>query len=159
MSLHTLPQAAVEGAIRTTAGASINTGIWTLVTVVITTIGLVAVAIVKQWGPWKQSDTEARNADFARLRQEIKEQNERIDKLEARVVASDAIAFEARQHVTQSDAKLETAITACELMLALVERELPQATEIELVKRLLANAATNDMGIGKAMRQIAQMHP
>ena len=40
------------------------------------------------------------------------------------------------------------AFASREAVLALVEREMPNAGEIKLVKRLLAQAASSDMGIG-----------
>lgn len=150
-------QAAVEPAVRTASGASINTGIWSLFGVVVTAIAAVTVAFLKQWGPWKNSDSAAREADFARLRVEIAEQKERTDKLEKRVDLANAAASAAEQHAMRSDAKLQTALTACEVLLGLVEREMPEAKEIALVKRLLAQAASDDLGIGAGMRKIAAM--
>lgn len=162
----TLAGAAAQTAIKTAAGGSINTGIWTLVGLVVTTIGVVWVAYIKQWGPWKQSDTDARAADFARLRDEIEGlkkdhrealelQNKRIEKLETDVERAREDAREASNHAMRSDAKLHTALTACEVLLGLVEREMPEAKEIALVKRLLAQAASDDMGIGDGMRKLA----
>jgi hypothetical protein len=151
----TLAGAAAQTAIKTASGGSINTGIWTLVGIAITAMCGVWIAYIKQWGPWKQGDTDARAADFARLRAEIdglkkdhKEaleiQNRRIEKLE-----------KASSHAMRSDAKLQTALTACEVLLGLVEREMPEAKEIALVKRLLAQAASDDLGVGDGMRKLA----
>ena len=162
---HALTQAVVT---RTADGGSINTGIWTLVGVIVSTIGLVWLAYIKQWGPWKQADTEARAADFARLRDEIAvlkadhkaasdAQNSRIEKLESLVDTARETAIAAGEHATRSDAKLQTALTACEVLLGLVEREMPEAKEIGMVKRLLAQAASDDLGIGSGMRKIATM--
>lgn len=125
-------------------------------------------AVIKQWGPWKQGDSDARAADFARLRDEIAglktDHREavdgllrRIEKLEQEVETARKAASEADQHAMKSDVKLTTALTACELLLGLVEREMPGASEIALVKRLLAQAAADDMGIGAGMRKIAVM--
>jgi len=146
---------AAQIAVKTTAGASINTGIWAILVVLVTTVGGVALAIVKEWGPWKKGDTAAREADFARLRADIDAQNARSDKMVERIDKAEAAAKAAEQHASQSDAKLQAALTACELMLGLVEREMPDATEIKIVKRLLANAASADMGIGDGIRRLA----
>ncbi|MCW2763397.1 MAG: hypothetical protein JWR85_3598 [Marmoricola sp.] len=62
---------AADAAIRTTAGASINTGIWTLVGLIVVTIGTVSVAYIKQWGPWQRNASDERASDFARLRKDI----------------------------------------------------------------------------------------
>lgn len=150
-------QAASGAAIHTASGASINTGIWSLFGVVVVAISTVTVAYIKQWGPWKNSDSAAREKDFARLREEIAEQKSRTDTLEKRVDAANAAATAAEQHAMRSDAKLQTALTACEVLLGLVEREMPEAKEIALVKRLLAQAASDDLGIGAGMRKIAAM--
>lgn len=153
--------AAAGPVVRTVAGNSINTGIWTLVgvvgTAVVTTIGLIAVAVIKQWGPWQVNESAAREKDFERLRADIKSQNDRIDKLQGTIEETDKRAASAEQHAMRSDAKLQTALTACEILLGLVEREMPNAPDIALVKRLLAQAAADDMGIGAGMRKIAMM--
>jgi hypothetical protein len=162
----TLAGAAAQTAIKTASGGSINTGIWTLVGIAITAICGVWIAYIKQWGPWKQGDTDARAADFARLRAEIdglkkdhKEaleiQNRRIEKLENEVERARDDARKASSHAMRSDAKLQTALTACEVLLGLVEREMPEAKEIALVKRLLAQAASDDLGVGDGMRKLA----
>jgi len=155
-------------AVKTTTGGSINAGIWTLVGVIVTTIGAVLLAVIKQWGPWRRDASLDRNADFERLRAEIADlkqqhrdetlsQNGRIEKLEGDVETARQAATAANEHSMRSDAKLHTALTACELLLGLVEREMPQASEIGLVKRLLAQAASDDLGIGSGMRKIAMM--
>jgi outer membrane murein-binding lipoprotein Lpp len=143
--------------VKTTTGGSINAGIWTLVGVIVTTLGAIVLSIIKQWGPWKKSESEARDADFERLRREIEAQNARIEKLEGLVETAREAATAASEHATRSDAKLQTALTACEVLLGLVEREMPQASEIGLVKRLLAQAASSDLGIGDGMRKIAML--
>lgn len=160
--------ARADPVVETVSGSSINTGIWTLVTLLVTTGGGILLAIIKQWGPWKQGDSEARAADFERLRAEIASLktdhreamdalHRRIEKLEQEVATARKAASEADQHAMKSDAKLSTALTACELLLGLVEREMPDAKEIGLVKRLLAQAASDDMGIGVGMRKIATL--
>ncbi len=148
---------AAEAVVQTTSGESIERGMWTLVGVVVTTVGAVALAIIKQWGPWKKGESEDRNADFTRLREDIERQNQRIEKLETQVREAEDAANAASVHATKSDAKLQTALTACEVLLGLVEREMPEAHEIGLVKRLLAQAAQSDMGIGDGMRKIATL--
>lgn len=148
--------AAASEAIQTT-GASISTGIWTLVGVIVVTAGGILTAFIKQWGPWKRVAIDAREADFARLRADIAKQNERIERLESLVEKADQAATAAERHAVRSDAKLQTALTACEVLLSLVEREMPDASEIGLVKRLLAQAASDDMGIGDGMRKLAMM--
>lgn len=146
-----------KAVVRTAAGHSIEAGIWTLVGVVVTTVGVVLVAYIKQWGPWKKQESDERAADFTRLREEIVSLNDRIEKLEGLVQkASDAAAI-ANAHAMRSDAKLQTALTACEVLSSLVEREMPDAPELKLVKRLLAQAAASDLGIGEGMRKIATM--
>lgn len=157
MSAIPIAALATHAAVKTAAGGSINAGVWTLVGVVVTACSVVVVAFIKQWGPWKNSDSAAREADFARLRSEIAEQKARTDKLEARVERADAAAAAAEQHAMRSDAKLHAALTACEVLLGLVEREMPEAKEIALVKRLLAQAASDDMGIGAGMRKLAMI--
>jgi len=153
----TLAGAAAQAAIKTASGGSINTGIWTLVGLVVITIGTIATAIIKQWGPWKKGDSDARDADFERLRADISRQDVRISKLEEMVETANNTAAEANAHAVRSDAKLQTALTACEVLLGLVEREMPDAKEIGLVKRLLAAAAADDLGVGDGMRKIAMM--
>jgi uncharacterized protein YlxW (UPF0749 family) len=150
-------QAVADEAVRTAAGGSINAGIWTLVGVVVTTVGVVAVAYIKQWGPWKRIASEERADDFGRLRNDIDKQSARIEKLEQQVEAANNATRLATEAATKSDAKLQTVLTACELLLGLVEREMPDASEIKIVKRLLAQAATNDLGVGEGMRKIAMM--
>lgn len=155
-----------HAAVKTAAGESINAGIWTLVALCVTTLGGIILAIIKQWGPWKKNESDGRAADFERLRDEIavlkaghKEasdaQNGRIEKLEGLVEAARRDATAASEHATRSDAKLQTALTACEVLLGLVEREMPGASEISLVKRLLAAAAATDLGVGDGMRKLA----
>ena len=148
---------AAKVAARTTEGGSINAGIWTLVAVVISTFGIIAVAFIKQWGPWKKVNIDARLADFGRLRDDIDKLNARIEKLESLVTTANRDAADAKTHAMKADAKLQTALTACEILLTVVEREMPDASEISLVKRLLAQAASDDMGIGDGMRRIAAM--
>lgn len=150
-ALQTLAGAVVQ----TTSGSSINAGIWTLVGIAITTVGVVAVAVIKQWGPWQQGASDIRNADFARLRADIADLKAAEADTKARLSAAEKTAAEANSHAMRSDAKLQTALTACELLLGLVEREMPNATEIQLVKRLLAQAASNDLGIGDGLRKLA----
>ena len=155
-----------EAVVQTASGQSIERGMWTLVVVVVTTVGAIWLAYIKQWGPWKQADSEARAADFERLRAEIaslkedhrkalEAQNKRIEKLEAEVDNARRDATLASAHAMRSDTKLQTALTACELLLGVVERELPEAKELPLVKRLLAQAAADDLGIGDGMRKLA----
>ncbi|MES3042656.1 hypothetical protein [Sphingomonas faeni] len=67
----TLAGAAAQTAIKTAAGGSINTGIWTLVGLIVVALGGVITSIVKQWGPWQKNASDDRAADFARLRQDI----------------------------------------------------------------------------------------
>lgn len=160
--------AIAAAAVKTAAGGSISAGIWTLVGLVITVAGTVLVAIVKEWGPWKRTDSDARAADFARLREEIAsqkrahreetdDQNRRIERLEASVETARLAATTAQEHSHRSDAKLQTALTACEVLLGLVEREMPEAPEIKLVKRLLAQAASSDMGVGDGIMKLANI--
>ncbi|NYD88740.1 hypothetical protein [Sphingomonas melonis] len=160
--------ALAQAAVKTASGESINTGIWTLVALCVTTIGGIVLAIIKQWGPWKKNESDGRAADFERLRDEIAvlkvdhkaasdAQNNRIEKLEGLVETARRDATAASEHATRSDAKLQTALTACEVLLGLVEREMPEAKEIGLVKRLLAQAASDDLGIGSGMRKIASI--
>ncbi len=148
---------AAKVAIRTTEGGSINAGIWTLVGLIVTTLGVVAVAYIKQRGPWKRVSSDERASDFDRLRDEITAQKGDIAKLYDMVAEANKAAAEANQHAMRSDAKLQSALTACEVLLSLVEREMPDAKEIALVKRLLAQAASADMGVGDGMRRIARM--
>lgn len=151
--------AAVEAApvVETAAGGSIRTGIWALVALMVPAVGAILLAIVKEWGPWKKVDSEARAADFTRLREEILSQNGRIEKLEGLVERAGQAAAAANAHAMRSDAKLQTALTACEVLSSLVEREMPNAPELKLVKRLLAQAAADDLGVGDGMRKIASM--
>lgn len=153
----TLAGAAAQTAIKTAAGGSINTGIWTLVGLIVSTLGIVWVAYIRQWGPWKKTESDARDADFARLRLDITRQDARISKLEALVETANNTAAQANAHAVRSDAKLQTALTACEVLLGLVEREMPEASEIPLVKRLLAQAASSDMGVGDGIRKLASV--
>lgn len=158
----------VHTAVKTASGESISTGVWTLVGVIVTTIGTIWMAYIRQWGPWKKRESDARDADFARLREEIatlKDDNRkavellsgRIEKLENEVKQARSSADMAKERAARSDAKLQSALTACEVLLGLVEREMPDAHEISLVKRLLAQAAADDMGVGSAMRDISRM--
>lgn len=164
----TLAGTAVQAAVRTANGASISNGVWTLVGVVVTTVGLIATAIIKQWGPWKRDESDGRAADFERLRAEIaslkadhkqanETQNGRIEKLETAVHTAEREASTAKEEAVKTGAKLQTALTACELLLGLVEREMPDTPEIGIVKRLLAQAAADDLGVGAGMRKIAMM--
>lgn len=153
----TVAGAVAQTAIKTASGGSINTGIWTLVGLIVITLGTVVTSIVKQWGPWKKTASDARDADFERLRGDIDRQNARIEKLEGLVETAGKTAAAANEHSVRADAKLQTALTACEVLLGLVEREMPDAKEITLVKRLLAQAASNDLGIGDGMRKIAAL--
>ncbi len=157
---------AAEAVVQTTSGQSIERGMWTLVGLVVTTIGVVWVSYIKNWGPWKQADSAARAADFERLRAEIaslkedhriakEAQDRRIEKLEAEVESARRDTALASAHAMRSDTKLQTALTACELLIGVVERELPEAKELTLVKRLLAQAAADDLGIGDGMRKLA----
>lgn len=140
--------------VKSFTGVLTAAGVWTGVIGGLTAL---AVAIVRQWGPWRKLASEDRAADFERLRGDIERQQGQIDRLESKVDTAEADAREAREKAVRSDASLKTAITACELLLALCERELPDAREIPMVKRLLAQAASDDMGIGKAMRQLARV--
>lgn len=151
--------AAVDAAplVETAAGGSIRAGIWAMVALMVPAVGAILLAMVKEWGPWKKADSEARAADFTRLRDEILTLNGRIEKLEGAAERAGQAAEAARAHAVRSDAKMRTALTACELLLALVEREMPDATELKLVRRLLAQAASDDLGIGDGMRKIAAM--
>jgi hypothetical protein len=167
----TLAGTAAQAVVKTATGSSINAGIWTLVgvivTTIVTTIGLVWVAYIKQLGPWKKVANDARDADFTRLRLDITRQDERIAKLEGLVAVASQAALEANEraiksdaaaeaHAVRADAKLQTTLTACEILLSLVEREIPQPPpEIALVKRLLAQAAADDLGVGAGMRALA----
>lgn len=148
-------------AVKSAAGASISAGVWTLVGVgvtgLISTLGLVAVAYIKNWGPWRKIVADERADDFARLRADIDRHALRISELEKQIASANSTAREASEHATRSDAKLQTALTACELLMGLVEREMPDAPEIGIVKRLLAQAASADMGVGDGFRKIAGM--
>lgn len=155
-----------DAAVKTANGGSINAGIWTLVGVVVVALCGVATAIIKQVGPWKKGDSDARDADFARLRDEIatlkadhketcEKQDKRIAKVEADAEGARSEAATAKEHAMQSDGKLQSALAACEILLALVEREMASAPEIPLVKRLLAQAASSDMGVGDGIRKLA----
>lgn len=148
---------AAEAVVSTTAGSSISAGIWTLVGIAVVAICGMVTAAIKQWGPWKKIAHDAREADFTRLREDIETLTNRIGVLEAKVEAANAKASAANEHAMRSDAKLHSALTACEVLLSLVEREMPEAKEIPLVKRLLAQAASDDMGIGDGMRKLAAM--
>ena len=162
------PMAVATAAVKTASGASINTGIWTLVAIMAPIAGGIILAIIKQWGPWKKGESDARAADFKRLRDEIAElkkdhreamdaMGKRVEKLEAEVTSARQDARMASEHAARSDAKLQTALTACEVLLGLVEREMPEAKEIALVKRLLAQAAASDLGVGDGMRKLAMV--
>jgi len=174
-----LIQTVTTEAVKTANGSSINGGIWTIVAILVTSLTAVWVAYIKNWGPWKNADSNGRAADFARLREEIdslkrehraeieslkehqrstlEAMNKRIEKLEAEVENARTDAREASAHAMRSDAKLQTALTACEVLLGLVEREMPEAKEIALVKRLLAQAAADDLGVGAGMRKLAMV--
>lgn len=145
-----------------TTSGSLNAGVWTLIGIIVVAFGGVLVAYIKQRAPQKiaqsaveKADSESRAADFARLRDEINHQNTRIEKLEGLVDRAGKAAEEATRHAMRSDAKLEAALAACEVLLSLVEREMPNAAEISLAKRLLALAAADDGGIGAAMRKLS----
>ena len=120
-----------QAAVKTASGESISNGVWTLVGVVVVALCGVATAIVKQWGPWKKNESDGRAADFERLRDEIAvlkadhkaasdAQNNRIEKLEGLVETARRDATAASEHATRSDAKLQPALTACEVLLGLV---------------------------------------
>jgi hypothetical protein len=67
-----------------------------------------------------------------------------------------ASCLAAAARVMSDPEKAETTLTACEILLSLVEREIPEPPpEIALVKRLLAQAAADDLGVGAGMRALA----
>lgn len=155
-----------DAAVKTANGSSINMGIWGVFALLVPVVGSIILAVIRQWGPWKKGDSDARDADFARLRDEIAtlkadhkdksdKQDARITKVEAEAEGARREAATAKEHAMRSDGKLQSALTACEVLLGLVEREMPDAKEIPLVKRLLAQAATSDMGVGDGIRKLA----
>lgn len=151
----TAAQVAAGTAVRTAAGSSINAGIWTLVGVFVSTVGVVLVAYIGKRGPWKNSDTAAREADFARLREEIREQSNKIDLLDARVQRADAAANVAKDAATVVRMQMVSLQAAFELVAGELERADPSNTVLQHARKLIEQAVTSDMGITSAMRKIA----
>lgn len=139
----------------TAAGGSIATGVWSLFGLIVVTVGGVFVAYIRQWGPWRKIANDSREADFERLRNDITLLTTRTLLLESKVEAATQNALAANQHAMRSDVKLQAALAACEILLGMVEREMPDARETAIVKRLLAQAASDDMGIGDGLRKLA----
>jgi hypothetical protein len=86
-----IPEVA-QTAVRTASGGSINAGIWTLVGLVVSTIGVVSMSVIKQWGPWKKgevdADTQLRSEmwkDIAALKIAKSEQGARLTLAEAEI--------------------------------------------------------------------------
>jgi hypothetical protein len=139
---------------------------WTLCVVSVIAVVVLLKILAAQRPKMKEMEIDAREADFERLRVEIatlkadhketlEAQNARISKVEAEAEGARREAETAKEHAMRSDGKLQSALTACEVLLGLVEREMPDAKEIPLVKRLLAQAATSDMGVGDGIRKLA----
>lgn len=83
-----VPVAVVNTALKTANGASISTGIWTLVVV---TIGGIIAAIIKQRGPWRKTEIE-REANLLNERaEEMEAMRTRIAKLEEKAEYKDAL--------------------------------------------------------------------
>ncbi|SEN16623.1 hypothetical protein SAMN05192583_2113 [Sphingomonas gellani] len=66
-----------EAVVKTTAGESINKGVWT--GVVVATIGLIGL-IVRQWGPWQVIARDGRRADMEGMGKRIAELEARLDR-------------------------------------------------------------------------------
>lgn len=55
----------------------------------VTTGGAVVLAIIKQWGPWQRGASDGRDADFARLRNDITDLKEANVDVAARLTAAE----------------------------------------------------------------------
>lgn len=91
-----LPATIAQTTMRTASGESISTGIWTLVGIIVTVVGTVTIAIIKQWGPWKKgeadADTQLRSEmwkDIAALKIAKSEQGSRLTLAEARIAGQE----------------------------------------------------------------------
>ena len=124
-----------------------TTGIWTAVGVwvaAITVIGGLLTAIVKQWGPWRKQASDERDADFARLREDVREA-----KSDARKAADTA------QRLENMVACMRPAIS---ILTAEVRRLDPNSATnaaILQVQELMAMAAAGDLGLGPGLRSLA----
>ncbi len=137
--------------IRTAQGGSISAGVWTLVGVIVTTIGLIAVAVIKQKGPWAKAASDDRAADFVRLREEIRDIKEdaKAAREEARRVADIA------QRLENMVACMRPAISILSAEVKRLDPDNPNNPALVQVQELMAMAAAGDLGIGKAMNNLA----
>lgn len=116
--------------VRTTSGASISAGVWTLVGTVVSACAVVAIAIIKQWGPWKLAATTEREGDFNRLRSEIDELRSECKSLRK------ALDSERRHHEAERsvDRHRLNNITQCFDALVLLLETNPERAQEALVK-------------------------
>lgn len=151
--------ATIAPMIATAKGGSINTGIWTLVslgTVIVGAISTVMVAWIRQKGPWAKNASEARAiesqrvaderaSDFQRLRDEIREiRNE---------------AREARDTSRRLEAANACMRPAISILMAEVRRLDPNPNNQALLEAqtLMEMAAAGDFGVGRAMAALANV--
>lgn len=139
------------GVLKTAAGSSISSGVWTLVGIAVFAFTTVTVAIVRQWGPWKQVATTEREADFARLRDEI-----------ASIKSDAKEAREEARRVSDIAQRLENMVACMRPAISILTAEVkrldpgnPNNPALVQVQELMAMAAAGDLGLGKALVGLA----
>lgn len=163
MAIASIAPVAAE-TVKTAAGGSIATGVWSLVGVVVTSLTVLAVAIVKQWGPWKKAASDDRAADFDRLRQEIvdirAQARSQSDELHEELKAVRAEAKSAREAVNRLEAMLACVRPAVSILVAEVRRLDPgneANAAVVQAQDLMAAASVGDFGIDRAFIGLANI--
>lgn len=89
--------AIASAVMKTAAGKSISDGVWTLVGLVIVTIGTVAVAYIKGWGPWREKEIAADEKlrdemwkDIAELKLSKQDQGRRLTMAETKLAEQES---------------------------------------------------------------------
>lgn len=113
-------------------------------------IGGALVAVIKSWPRLKELAIRQRRGDMEDFRTRISDLERRVDQAnEAAGIAKDSATIVRMQMVSMQ--------AAFELVAGELERADPDNPVLKQARRLIAQAATSDMGIGTAMRQIAQL--
>ncbi len=143
---------AAHAAVKTAAGESINTGIWTLVALAVTTIGGIALAYIKNWGPWKKLDHD-REANLLEERaKEMSGMRATIERLEKRIDAKEIQHEAERAHDRHRINNLATALNGFLMMVKAHPED--AATAARMIEELRARQIEEENKENIALRKL-----
>lgn len=117
----------------------------------------VLVALIKGWPALKKIAAERETGLLAARGEDIEDMRTRIGDLEKRVDQANEAANVARDAANIIKLQMVSMQAAFELVAGELEKADPDNKVLKQARRLIAQAATSDMGVGVGMRKLAKI--